>query len=58
MVVSGLAGAVLGWAWLTQERGGWFFPGLALLAAGSALVHRKERNELLALARNIGLAAS
>ncbi len=57
MLVAGLAGLILGWAWLTREEGIWFIPGLGLLAAGAILIHRKERNELLALARNFCIAA-
>ena len=56
-LVAGLAGLILGWAWLTREEGVWFIPGLGLLAAGAVLIHRKQRRELLALARNIGVAA-
>ena len=56
-LVAGLAGLILGWTWLTREEGVWFVPGLGLLAAGAVLIYRKQRHELLALARNIGIAA-
>src|SRR6478672_6929914 len=56
VVVAGLAGCILGWAWLTREEGIWFLPGLGLLAAGAILINRKERSELLALARNLSIA--
>lgn len=57
MLVAGLAGLILGWAWLTREEGVWFLPGLGLLAAGAVLIHCKESRELLALARNLCIAA-
>jgi hypothetical protein len=57
MLVAALAGLILGWAWLTREEGVWFIPGLGLLAVGAIVIHRKERNELFALARNFCIAA-
>jgi hypothetical protein len=57
MLVAGLAGLILGWAWLTREEGIWFIPGLGLLVVGAIPIHRRERGELLALARNIAMAA-
>ncbi|THD73090.1 MAG: hypothetical protein E7813_03485 [Bradyrhizobium sp.] len=56
-LVAGFAGLILGWAWLTREEGVWLIPGLGLLAAGAILIHRRQRRELLALARNIGVTA-
>jgi hypothetical protein len=57
-IVAGLAGSILGWAWLTREEGVWYLPGLGLLFAGAIVIHRSERSELLALARNLGVAAA
>ena len=56
-VVAIMAGLILGWAWITREEGAWFLPGLGVLAAGAILIHRKEIQELRALARNVFIAA-
>jgi hypothetical protein len=56
MTIAGLAGAILGWAWLTREEGVWFLPGLGLMAAGAVLLMRKKRERLIAVVRNIGVA--
>jgi hypothetical protein len=58
IIVAGLAGSMLGWAWLTREEGAWYLPGLALLLAGAIVIHRRKRSELLALARNLGVVAA
>src|ERR1700722_5345618 len=58
VIVAGLAGLILGWAWLTREEGVWYLPGLGLLLAGAIVIRRSERSELLALARNLGVAAA
>jgi len=57
MALSGLAGLIFGWTWLTREEGLWLLPGLALLVTGAFLIHRKDAQALRALARNAGLAA-
>lgn len=57
LVVAGLAGLTLGWAWLTREEGIWLVPGLGVLTAGAALIYRRQRHELLALTRSIAVAA-
>jgi hypothetical protein len=57
-IVAGLAGSILGWAWLTREEGVWYLPGLGLLFAGAIVIHRSERGALLALVRNLGVAAA
>ena len=56
MIIAGLAGSILGWAWLTREEGVWFLPGLGLMTAGAVLLIRKKRDQLLAVARNIVVA--
>jgi hypothetical protein len=58
VIGAGLAGSMLGWAWLTREEGAWYLPGLGLLFAGAIAIHRRERRELLALVRNLGVAAA
>ena len=57
ILVAGLAGSITGWAWLTREEGIWFVPGLSLLVLVAILINRKEKSELLALARNLAVAA-
>jgi hypothetical protein len=50
MLFAALAGAVLGWLWLTREEGIWLVPGIALLAAAATLAAWRERR-LLELGR-------
>ena len=57
MVLGGLAGSILGWAWLTREEGLWFLPGLSLLFVGATFINRKESGKLVELAKNTVMAA-
>jgi hypothetical protein len=50
-------GAMLGWAWLTDDNSAWVLPGLIVLAGGGLLLNRRERSELIAGARSTGVAA-
>jgi hypothetical protein len=56
--LAGVAGLVLGWAWLTREEGVWLLPGLTLLALGAAFLNRAERDRSIALVRNIAVAVA
>jgi hypothetical protein len=55
MALSVLAGGMFGWAWITRPDSAWMLPGLAALAAGAFLMHRKDRRALATLARELGL---
>jgi hypothetical protein len=57
MALAGLAGMIFGWTWLTREEGAEFVPGFGLLAAGAVVIARSSKEQLLALARNVFLAA-
>ncbi len=58
IVVAGLAGLIFGWTLLTGEEGVWFLPAFAVLIVGAVLVARHSRDDLLALARSISVAAA
>jgi len=50
LAIGGVAGFVLGWAWLTREEGVWFIPGLSVLLLGFLVLHlgrRKDKKKLL-----------
>lgn len=58
MMVAGLAGLIFGWTWFTGEEGIWFLPAFALMTAGGVWLVRRSKDELLALARDLGIAAA
>lgn len=49
-------GLVFGWTWLTAENSLWFMPALAFLTVGAIFRIRNDRDELLALLQNFGVA--
>jgi hypothetical protein len=58
MAAAGLGGLVFGWTFFTGECGVWFIPAFAFLTVGAVLEVRHGRDELLALLRNLCVAAA
>jgi hypothetical protein len=58
MVVTGLAGLILGWGSLTGEHSVWFLLAFALLSVGAILTAQHSREELLTLTRNLCVASA
>ena len=57
IAVAAIAGLVFGWTWITREEGIWFIPGLGVLIGGAFFIGRKQSSVLIALVRNLGVAA-
>ena len=58
LLLAVLAGAILGWAWLTREEGVWFLPGLGVVFVGALLRVVKQRPQLLSLLGSTAVAAA
>jgi len=58
IVVAALAGSVFGWVVLGGNDGTWILPGCAFLVGGAVLLTRRDRDGLVALARNLSVMAA